>query len=269
MERPIKSVVPVSRHRRAFGVTVAFWMTIMTSACGADPAMSDTTEVDELADFFARSPSCTENCGSGEAQSANIVTFDGLAYRVPAAGDYVLVMAEDRSVAVQVRFADGDAGGSVMTNVAAVLTDYPVEVDASGALMIDGRLEEVPIGSFIPLIDDAAIFREEHGYTLAWPGESESRFRLDVTINGDSMRLTPYLPPELAGSVAGLAGDGDGAAANDLTTRSGTTLDAEAPAEELVEFVSSWSVDPGESLFGCEPDEYSSKNHLDDFEFGC
>lgn len=264
---PINLAVAENRHRRV--IWIAVLMAITASACAAEEESPGDSDLEELADLFERSPSCTEDCGPGQLDLANIVTSDGLAYEVPTAGDYVLVLAEDRSVAVQVRFAEGESAGLAATNVAAVLTDYPVEVDATGALRIDGRVEDLPSGSFIPLIDDAAIFRDGDVYTLAWPGEGDGRFRLDVTLTGDALRLTFYLPPVLAGSVGGLIGNGDGIASNDLTTRSGTTLEGDLSSDALIDFAQSWSVDSEESLFGCEPGEYSSKNDLDNFELGC
>jgi hypothetical protein len=264
---PINLAV-AENQRRAIWIAVAMFMAIAASACAAEENPGDS-DLEELADLFERSPSCTEDCGPGQLDLANIVTLDGLAYEMPTAGDYVLVLAEDRSVAVQVRFAEGDSAALAVTNVAAVLTDYPVEVDATGALRIDGRIEDLPSGSFIPLIDGAAIFRDGDVYSLAWPGEGDARFRLDVTMTGDALRLTSYLPPVLAGSVGGLIGNGDGISSNDLTTRSGTTLEGDLSSDALIHFVQSWSVDSEETLFGCEPDEYSSKNDLDNFELGC
>lgn len=239
---------------------------IVVGACGSKEGESDGAAPDELSEFFARSPSCTEECHHGEADAANIVTFDGLEYQVPVAGDYLLVVAADRSVVVQLRIAEDEP---VVTNVAAVLTDYPVEIEAAGILRIDGRVEDLPSGSFVPLIDGAAVFREGNDYTLAWPGEGDERFRLDVTTTGDGLRVQTYLPPALAGSVAGLNGDGDGSPLNDMTTRGGTTLEADASVSNLIDFVKSWTVGVDESLFGCEPGEYTSKNDLDSLEVGC
>ena len=255
------------RITRAFlWCAVLVSMAMVVGACGSEEGESDGAAPDDLSEFFARSPSCAEDCGQGEVEAANIVTFDRLEYQVPAAGDYVLVLAGDRSVAVQLRIAEEEP---VVTNVAAVLTDYPVEIEASGMLRIDGRGEDLPSGQFIPLIDDAAIFREGDVYTWAWPGEGDERFRIDVTTTGNGLRVQSYLPSPLAGLVAGLHGNGDGSALNDLTTRSGTTFEADAPAGALIDFVESWSVGVDESLFGCEPGEYTSKNDLDRFEFGC
>ena len=249
------------------GATTTLGSSADTSTTQAASGATSSSALDELSEFFARSPSCTEDCGQGEVDAANIVTLDGLEYQVPAAGPDVLVLAGDRSVAVQLRISEEEP---VVTNVAAVLTDYPVEIEATGILRIDGRIvEDLPSGEFIPLIDGAAIFREGDVHTLAWPGEGDERFRLDVTTTGNGLTVRSYLPPALAGLVAGLNGNGDGSALNDLTTRSGTTFEADAPAGALLDFVMSWSVGVDESLFGCEPGEYTSKNDLDSFEFGC
>src|SRR5918996_976219 len=179
-------------------------------------------ELEEIRDFFERNPPGTDG-ESGESGALNIVTFDGLQYRIPISGDFVSVLADDRSVVVQIRIEAGD-----MTNVAAVVTDYPVEITGDGTLTIDGEVVELADGTYVPLIDNAAIFREGDVYTLGWPGEGDERFRLDVTIEGDELRITTFLPPALEGLVNGLNGDGDGSPENDLTSRSGGTLQPDA-----------------------------------------
>lgn len=259
---------------------MALWMSalIVMASCGAVGEGPDTTFVDQAAPeeeeshsevpddlwgFLVRSPSCAD-CDSAGIESVNIATFDGLRYQVPIAGDFVAVLARDRSVAVQLRIDEG-----VITKVAAVLTDYPVEIDGAGALTIDGRIEDIPSGSYIPLIDNAAIFRDGDVYILAWPGEGEERFRLDVTAMGSDLRIDSFLPPELAGSVGGLNGDGDGSPVNDLAMRSGAILEPNATHDDLLAFAESWRVGADESLFGCEPDEFSAKNGQRDFDVGC
>lgn len=211
-----------------------------------------------------------QNLAMWNMETIKIETFDGVSYELSAAGDYVLTLSADGSVMVQARLGRGANVDWAVTNVAVVLTDYPVEIGTDGSLKIDGRSEELATGSFIPLIDEAAIFRDRDTYTLAWPGEGDSRFRLDVTVTEDELRLTPFLPPEMAGSVAGLLGDGDGEDANDLMSRGGTQfVITSASREAPTEFVQSWAVAPEESLFGCEPGEYTSRTKADEGSANC
>lgn len=191
-----------------------------------------------------------------------VVTYDGLEYQLVEEGDYVLVVSDDGSVMVQASVERREPHGpSEFIGVAAILTDYPVEISADGTLKIDGRVEDLPSGLFIPLIDNAAIFRDGDIYTLAWPGEGDDRFRLDVAVAQTHLNVTSYLPSQLVGLVGGLLGDGDGERSNDMALRSGAITEFHSTSSEAPpEFMESWAVAPGESVIGCQPGEYSARD---------
>jgi hypothetical protein len=261
---PKDTTQQAGRHFRLIAVLL---MAMVALACGtasstdAEEEPSDLSEVPELSEVFGRSVPCAEMCGRGQIGIA-VVTYDGLEYQLVEEGDYVLVVSEDGSVMVQASLERREPHGpSEITSVAAILTDYPVEISADGTLKIDGRVEDLPSGLFIPLIDNAAIFRDGELYTLAWPGEGDRRFRLDIAVAQTDLNVTSYLPSHLAGLVAGLLGDGDGEDANDIALRSGTTIQSQStPNGAPPEFIESWAVAPNESLFGCRPGEYSASN---------
>ncbi len=215
--------------------------------------------------FFTRVKSCLTGCLRASSWGdPHLVTFDGLGYDLQTAGEHVLVASDDGSVMVQTRHEQwgSSANVSVVTSVAARLTDFPVEIRASGELFIDGRAVEMEDGTWIPLIDQAAVFRNGDTYSLAWPGEDENdRFRLDVTFNGDHLNLTPFLPPSLAGLVTGLLGDGDGDPANDITTRDDQVLVQPVSSSSLYGvFGDGWRISDEESLF-----EYASGESTETF----
>jgi tartrate dehydratase alpha subunit/fumarate hydratase class I-like protein len=221
-------------------------------ACDSDPGFGD---------IFLRQRPCTGGyCFKGSVWGdPHLVTFDGLSYDFQTVGEHVLVESDDGSVMVQTRHEPWGSSTrvSVTTAVAAQLTDYPVEIRVDGTLLVDGRVVDMDDGQWLPLIDNAGIFRDGNTYTLGWPGEDDDdRFRLDVKVRNGVLDLTPYLPPSLVGQVSGLLGDGDGDDSNDLALRSGEVLSRPLSKATLYgPFASSWRISAEESLFTYEPGE--------------
>jgi von Willebrand factor type D domain/Cadherin-like domain len=198
----------------------------------------------------------TPGTKGGSAGDPHIFTFDGLHYDFQGQGDFVLVRAVDSELEVQVRQTPWELNrdATINTGLATVVDGNRVEIYADQSrLLVNGLQLNLNIGQS-QAIGKGSISRSEiSGYGL-----SGDLYTLTYT-NGDVLSSAVYsgflIDPtlNLAGShqVAGLLGNNNGIADDDLALSDGTVLANPLASETLYgSFADSWRVAEGHSLFG-------------------
>lgn len=176
----------------------------------------------------------------------HVVTLDGLAYDLQAAGDIVLLETTDGRVAIQARYhrSAPDSPISWVDGVALALGDTRIAVDAlyrgQPTLTVDG--EEVSLGDLgWVAFDGGAIHRRGGTVTIVLDEGGGVRTR------GWSVEVAAARA--WVGTLAGTYGDGDGDPADDLARRDGTAIDPGDLDALYGPWLDDWLVAPGDSLF--------------------
>jgi hypothetical protein len=171
-------------------------------------------------------------------------TIDGNVYAHQAPGEF---LAFDNGVAsIQVRTERwvGSDWVTVATAVAARVDDHTVSIHAGGEIWIDGALADIGRGETVHL-GAGEVLRWEKGSVILWPDGTVAKVQLSTT------QLLIVRPP--SGTARGLLGDFDGDPTNDLVTRDGEQLDADADQRDWERFyeryIDSWRITQDESLF--------------------
>ncbi|MGS2744189.1 nidogen-like domain-containing protein [Halomonas sp. LS-001] len=193
----------------------------------------------------------------------HLVTLDGLGYDFQAVGEYVLSRgAQNSDFEIQARFVPIGDNASATSAVATSMGNVDVMIDATSQtpILVDGVETTVDDFSSIAVGDDR-IYREDNRYTFVYAGEdgvvNEGDSRLIVDLVNDRVDFQVRLNEELAGSVEGLLGDGDGDTSNDVALEDGTVLERPFAFEDLYgEYRDDWRVsNEGDSLFSYAEDE--------------
>ncbi|XP_016050982.1 PREDICTED: SCO-spondin [Miniopterus natalensis] len=176
---------------------------------------------------------CTGQQCSGRCQASgapHYVTFDGLALTFPGACEYLLVREASGQFAVSAQNLPCGASGLTCTKA------LTVRLQSTVVHMLRGRAVTVNGASVTPpkvytgpglSLRRAGLFlllTTRLGLTLLWDGGT---------------RVLVQLSPQFRGRVAGLCGDFDGDASNDLQSRQGGVLE---PTAELA--AHSWRLSP-------------------------
>ncbi|XP_078198084.1 SCO-spondin isoform X14 [Callithrix jacchus] len=175
---------------------------------------------------------CTGQRCSGRCQASgapHYVTFDGLAFTFPGACEYLLVREASGLFTVSAQNLPCGASGLTCTKALAVrLEGTAVHMLRGRAVTVNGvsvTLPKVYTGPGLSL-RHAGLFlllSTRLGLTLLWDGGT---------------RVLVQLSPQFRGRVAGLCGDFDGDASNDLRSRQGVL----EPTAELA--AHSWRLSP-------------------------
>jgi len=193
----------------------------------------------------------------------HLVTLDGLGYDFQATGEYVLSRStDDPDFEIQARFVPIGENASATEAMATRLDGGSVMIDANDAtpLQVDGAATELDDFSSVAVGNDA-IFREGDRYTIVYAGDdgvvNSGDSRLVVDVVGGRIDFQARLNDDLAGSVEGLLGDGDGDQSNDVALQDGTVLARPFAFDELYgQYRDDWRVtDEAESLFQYSEDE--------------
>jgi hypothetical protein len=135
-----------------------------------------------------------------------------------------------------------------------------VSVHTGGNTWIDDEPAQLTRGETIA-VDDAELLRWEGGWVLVWPDGTVARVYLRA-----SALILVVTPSDR--SAVGLLGDNDGNPDNDLVTRSGDQLDADADADFETfypTYIDSWRITDDESLFHYEPGENTATFTVEGF----
>ncbi len=191
----------------------------------------------------------------GSTGDPHIYTFDGFHYDFQATGDFVLVRGLDSDLEIQVRQTPW-------------VLNLNTTINTGLATVVDGNRVEFYTDQSMPLINNLPIFLEV-GQSQALGKGSITRsvvsgYGLDASLytitypNGDKLKnavysgflMDPTLDLAADRKVAGLLGNNNGNAEDDLALRDGTILaDPLAPENLYGSFADSWKVSQGESLF--------------------
>lgn len=223
----------------------------------------------------------------------HLLTLDGVGYDFHAVGEFVLLRAVRGNgfdwFEIQARTAPVADVENVSVNVAvaARLSDgSSVMFDATDTnpVSIDGAVRLLGDGSVLTLETGDQIIRDGNIYTLVFagtdgvPGVTAGDARLSVALQDGRLDLGVQISANMAGSVEGLLGDGDGNAANDIALAAGTVLERPLAFEDLYgQYRDDWRVtteeqslftyDEGESLEGFyDPDMPGAIVTADNFD---
>jgi len=228
-----------------FGVGIAVYAASLAAFAGA---LHDLSR-DSAAAHDPNGP-----CGPADDRNdPHVHTFDHLAYDQQAVGEFVLTSAGTDTIDVRQQPFATSRFVSVVTAVAAGIAGDRVSfVSTAGGATVrvngaDAVLGADPIalpkgGRIVPVAKD--------DIRVVWPSGTIMRVLLQLNRMSVSVRLAP----SLAGSATGLLGNGDGNPDNDLVTRAGAPIPSKPDRAQLYDqFVNSWRLTPGESLFDYDP----------------
>jgi hypothetical protein len=186
----------------------------------------------------------------------HLLTFDGLSYDLQAAGEFTLVESTSGDIVVQVRAVPLVGSQSVAANaaVAAKVDGHRVTVtlqNESLMVRVDGAIVTEAEGS----VGDGSIQRLSTeiglGCIMEWPDGTILRVDEMGTI-GLNVTMTPA--PRRRGQLAGLLGNDNGNAADDLAYANGTSVGGSPTAQTLDgPYANSWRITQATSLFDYGP----------------
>lgn len=183
----------------------------------------------------------------------HLVSFDGLGFDFQSVGEFVLMESTDGSAVVQVRHEPWGSSRRVSVNTAAAMQVGADRVGfyAGGGVWVNGAAVTVADNTQLDLAGGGVVVRVGDHYYVGWPVlGSGDRMVVDVRLRSSALNLSVEVPPEWAGHLTGLLGDGDGDTDNDLFTRAGTVLARPvSPGVLYGGFADSWRITAAESLF--------------------
>lgn len=184
---------------------------------------------------------------SGSRGDPHVFSFDGLAYDMQVAGEYVL--AESTAgppFIVQVRqepISGICSDVAVNTALATRLGGMTVQVDPQD-LLVDGQSAQLP-GQTLLFDNGDSIEKTADGFALRWHHGEVVR----VATSANHLDIGVDVPGSRRGQLRGLLGTYDGNRDNELTLRDGTVQPVPAKWDELQAFGASYRITQSESLF--------------------
>ncbi len=210
---------------------------------------------------------------SGSSGDPHLLTFDGLYYDLQTAGEFVLAESTsgpDFTVQTRQQPAPGICPNvAYNTALATRLGNSTVhfDIDPARALMFDDQPATVPGNGILFENGDSLVHSSATRWVLNWAGGEQ------VSINGvgagSHLDVFLDLPSSRKGQLRGLLGTYDGIHANELLTRSGTTLAQPVEFDTLLtEFAGSYRITQNESLFSYPAGGSTSDYDVADFPSG-
>jgi hypothetical protein len=186
----------------------------------------------------------------------HLLTFDGHAYDLQAAGEFTLVKSTVDDFLVQVRAVPFPGAIQVALNqaIATRLGGHRLTLELENGVLVarvdgvadnTGGVTNVGTGTLERLGTDAGT-----GFLLEWPD--------GTTVQVDQMGLvglnvTVRPAAARAGTLAGLLGNDNGQPGDDFTTSDGVTLTAPTAQTVHQQFADSWRITQAQSLFDYKP----------------
>ncbi len=201
----------------------------------------------------------------------HLTTWDGYAYDLQAAGEFVLAEAHaGEPFVVQGRFeplgeSNIEGCGDLSWNTAAATEiggrRVSVRSHPQWEVRVDGELVEGP-GDVPELSGDSTIEVEQGRVTLKWESGESAQFIERPSSRGHaSLTVELAVPDHRRGQLRGLLGQLDGESRTDLVLPDGTSLTQPASFEDLYEVLApAWRVYNHDSLF-----DYASGEDADSF----
>lgn len=181
----------------------------------------------------------------------HLVTLDGLNYDMQSVGEFDLLSVPDRDIVIQSRFA---AAGT-QSSVVALATNWggtKVELHADGTILANGRAITLEPGKGFTPSEEAEgyLFNDEGTYRLSWGTGVEGDAPVVMSwqpINAALGGFGVQVPPGV--TTAGLLGDNNGIALDDIETRDGDPVDATDATAIHDAYADSWRIRDATSLF--------------------
>lgn len=194
--------------------------------------------------------------GGSSIGDTHLTTFDGVLYDFQVVGEYTLVRSTKDDFAVQVRQVPviGPRVASVNQAMATTIGGQRVTLtmeNGDAVLRIDGKV----ISGTLPKLKGGSLTGATTAYgstyQLTWPDGTEvhaeqlGRYAINVKVKPAASRR---------GALAGLLGDDDGSAANDLVGKNNARLGASPSGDDLNHSLAdAWRVTQATSLFDYQP----------------
>jgi hypothetical protein len=183
----------------------------------------------------------------GPPGAVEIRPFDAPAFKVRAAGEFILAKSTRGDLEVQQRIQRAKASNAgIITAAAASVNGTNVVIDMSmrPSLRVDGRVVR---GAVVRLAGGGTLRRSGGFYEIAWPDESTLQLSLDPAAGSLSADLS--VTNRRKGQMTGLLGNFDGDASNDVMTTDGHVF-RDPKRADYQEYLESWRVPDEDSLFG-------------------
>ncbi|MGB9122148.1 MAG: VWD domain-containing protein [Candidatus Angelobacter sp.] len=173
-------------------------------------------------------------CRTGQSNGdPHIVTFNGYAYPLQAAGEFVLSRSTDGLFEVQVRFSPVPKRDDLTLNTAIAikfgkhrLTYYQQAKPDNDphSLRLDGKPVAPTSGKIAALPGGGSILVSQSGSVVAVP--TGERVSFNATSRGlfQFINISVSIPANRAGKYTGILGDGGGNSRTDLRTRNGKSV---------------------------------------------
>ena len=206
----------------------------------------------------------------------HLVTHDGLGYGFQGAGDYAYVESADLTVQARHFRLSRSASVSRIRAFAVrfgddtVVINDPIDRSLIGSapglddvIVVNGIDVPIGLGGWIDLDGAGSFVQRYRGHTYL-----RAQGRLDLLVSHDGNTFQLALDESLRGAVAGLLGDFDGDARNDLLTAAGDPVTVDDTEALHGRFLDGWLRSGDESLFNSayDPDvlgAYAPASRLD------
>uniref|UniRef100_A0A087Y8R0 Sushi domain containing 2 n=1 Tax=Poecilia formosa TaxID=48698 RepID=A0A087Y8R0_POEFO len=198
----------------------------------------------------------------------HFITFDGLSYTFNGRGEYYLLLSTDKNLSIQTRTEQLKLKNGTLVK-AAQLSSVVMKENSSDVIEVrtaGDHLQVLRNQKILPFTEQR--WMDLQGVFVFAPSPQNvtvifsSGAAVELRLHEGAMTATVLLPVEFSNHSLGLLGWMNSDPSDDLTTRSGEVISANATQEEIFTFGAAWNISNMSSLF-----TYDSHYLLDSYFF--
>ncbi|XP_017161997.1 sushi domain-containing protein 2 [Poecilia reticulata] len=198
----------------------------------------------------------------------HFITFDSLSYTFSGRGEYYLLLSTDKNLSVQARTEQLKLKNGTLVK-AAQLSSVAMKENSSDVIEVrtaGDHLQALRNQKILPFTEQR--WMDLQGVFVFAPSPQNvtvifsSGAAVELRLHEGAMTATVLLPVEFSNHSLGLLGRMNSDPSDDLTTRSGEVIPANATQEEIFTFGAGWNISNMSSLF-----TYDSHYLLDSYFF--